>query len=139
MKSLQRFYVLFCLFSTICFSCCKTTAQTNTAAANSAGNIRPDPITQEYHLNLSENDIGKTFTITGILNNDETRGWSVLENPESRSRVTFYMSVPDNLTAACKSLKGSYVCVTGILTSSKSPWTNYLQVKEIKPYKAAEK
>lgn len=83
------------------------------------------------HSFLSEENIGQEFTIRGVLRHSAEKGFYLIENESSKSRVTFNLQVPDALSAQFESLTGKKVTVNGTLTEVQSTWTKTLLVTEI--------
>lgn len=80
---------------------------------------------------LTEENVGESITVRGkLLQNGSA--FSLIENPDSKSRVTFVLSfendaVKNQLTAKANSL----VQVSGVLTSADSTWKKGMKVLQV--------
>lgn len=83
------------------------------------------------HSFLTEEDVGETLTITGVLSG-EKGSWVLTENASSKSRVTFVLEVPADLELELEQLVSEKVTVQGILTNVRSTWTKEMKVLSIK-------
>ena len=80
------------------------------------------------HSFLTEENIGENITITGLLGKNGS-SFTLLENPDSKSRVTFILTVEnDSLKKKLSSQAGNIVQVSGILTSVSSTWQKGMKV-----------
>ena len=80
------------------------------------------------HSYLTEENIGETITIKGRLSQNGN-SFTLLENPDSKSRVTFILTVEnDSLKKKLSSQAGNIVQVSGILTSVSSTWQKGMKV-----------
>ncbi len=86
--------------------------------------------TLRSHSYLNENDVGKIFNIEGLLQGAEGQ-WTVIENPESRSRVTFILETPLELQSTMHVLNNKSVLIRGVLIEASAVWTKKLKVIEI--------
>lgn len=81
------------------------------------------------HSYLTEENIGNEIVIKGkILKSGNN--FVLLENPESKNRVSFALEFEDE-SLKKKLTANSIVQLTGILTSSDSPWTKGMKVLKI--------
>lgn len=125
---------IFVIFLCIAFSlfACKSTEENVSAETTQALSEKKAPLpSRTNHSYLSEKNIGERVSIVGILLNDNNYGLSLLENPESKSRVTYVLSSSKEILDKCYSLIGSSVTVTGVLTSVSSPWKKALNVESV--------
>lgn len=101
----------------------KTTTKSQTVLEESSPNdtgIRHTPVMN--HSFLTEENIGETITIKGRLSQNGN-SFTLLENPDSKSRVTFIITVEnDSLKKQLSAETGNIVQISGILTSVNSPW-----------------
>jgi hypothetical protein len=144
--------LLLAVLPLLLFTCTSTSLSTGMSRSESAkqqnADISSEPvisfpiISETPHENsahnyssLSENDVGKNITLTGLLEFSDGE-YRLITNPKSRSRVTFMLlfDAPNEpvLNAAQKNqihlYAGQTVTVTGILTKADSPWTKELAV-----------
>ena len=85
------------------------------------------PVLPVNHSYLTEENIGETITIKGRLSQNGN-SFTLLENPDSKSRVTFIISVEnDSLKKKLSAETGNIVQISGILTSVASPWQKGLK------------
>lgn len=89
--------------------------------------ISLNPITSA--VELSEDSIGKTFTFSGTLKENNGFYWMNF-NEASRSKVTIYLDVPSELQLSMQNNIGKTVKITGILTKP-GIWTKYIEVTKI--------
>ncbi|AEE17813.1 hypothetical protein [Treponema brennaborense] len=120
----------------LCFSGCQSdkngnkgtetavSVQTVTAASGSV------LVPAASHSYLNENNIGEVLSVTGFLRGSDGK-WTLLENPESKSRVTFILIVPAELEGFFSTLNEASVTVTGILTEASAVWTKTLAVTAV--------
>ena len=127
-------------------SCCsskqknkaQTTSQTvETSQTVQETTIAPAPLAAERpnlsvnHSYLTEENVGESITVRGkLLQNGSA--FSLIENPDSKSRVTFVLTfendaVKNQLTAKANSL----VQVSGVLTSADSTWKKGMKVLQV--------
>lgn len=90
----------------------------------------PTILTITNHSFLTEEDVGKTLSITGVLFG-EKGNWILTENASSKSRVTFVLEVPADLELELEQLVSEKVTVTGTLTNVYSTWKKAMTVTEI--------
>ena len=83
------------------------------------------------HSFLTEEDVGETLTITGVLSG-EKGSWVLTENASSKSRVTFVLEVPADLELELEQLVSEKVTVTGTLTNVYGTWKKAMKVLSIK-------
>ena len=86
------------------------------------------------HSYLTEMNIGENISVKGRLIKDDS-GWSLLENENSRSRVTFVLEFDENQKWPMdyiSSLVNNNVEISGILSSVQSTWVKVIKVVEIK-------
>jgi hypothetical protein len=83
------------------------------------------------HSFLTEEDVGETLTIAGVLSG-EKGNWVLTENASSKSRVTFVLEVPADLELELEQHVSEKVTVQGILTNVRSTWTKEMKVLSIK-------
>lgn len=125
---MKKVFFIFCIcsFSILIQSCASTSAknkenvviQTNNQTNGSELLFRG----LQNHSSLSEENIGQTINISGILQKNDT-SFYLIENPESRSRVTFIIYVQNQEDISlCSSLLNKKVNIKGILTETPSPW-----------------
>lgn len=111
------------------------TSQTAPAAQESSREFKPlaadGANLSVNHSYLTEENVGESITVRGkLLQNGSA--FSLIENPESKSRVTFVLSfendaVKNQLTAKANSL----VQVSGVLTSADSTWKKGMKVLQV--------
>ena len=82
------------------------------------------------HSFLTEEDVGETLTITGVLSGEKGR-WVLTENASSKSRVTFVLEVPADLELELEQLVSEKVTVTGTLTNVYGTWKKAMKVLSI--------
>ena len=90
----------------------------------------PTILTITNHSFLTEEDVGETLTITGVLSG-EKGNWVLTENASSKSRVTFVLEVPTDLELELEQLVSEKVTVTGTLTNVYGTWKKAMTVTEI--------
>lgn len=86
------------------------------------------------HSYLTEKNIGENISVKGRLIKDDS-GWILLENENSRSRVTFVLEFDEEKNFSKKVLSNMLnkeVEISGILTSVPSTWVKGIKVVEIK-------
>ena len=83
------------------------------------------------HSFLTEKNIGETITVKGkLLRNGNS--FRLIENPVSKSRVTFDLEVnDDSLIKKLQELVDQTITITGELTEASSPWTKKMKVTKI--------
>ncbi len=85
------------------------------------------------HSWLTQEHAGSTLSITGRLAGSQSEGFILIENPESRSQVTFHLKVTKRHTLKHLSRRrGESVTLSGILLDVSSPWDKTLQVKSVR-------
>lgn len=85
----------------------------------------------QNHSFLSQENVGSQITITGVLSVNKGV-FSLKENADSRSAVTFVLEVKGNLMRyKLKKRNGKTVTVTGTLTEATSTWTKKMKVQKI--------
>ena len=107
----------------------KTTVKSQSAqeewSATETG-IRYTPVMN--HSFLTEENIGENITIKGLLSQNGN-SFILLENPDSKSRVTFMLTVEnDSLKKQLSAQAGNIVQISGILTSASSTWQKGMKV-----------
>lgn len=81
------------------------------------------------HSYLTEENIGNKISIRGkIVQNGEK--FILLENPDSKSRVSFVLEFEDE-SLKQKLSDGSVVQLSGLLTSAESPWKKGMKVSRV--------
>ena len=84
------------------------------------------------HSMLTEEAVGSEISVTGLLTVKKD-SFSLRENPDSRSAVTFVLEVKGwCLKRKLKKLNGKIITVTGTVTKADSVWTKGMKVQEIK-------
>ena len=80
---------------------------------------------------LSQENVGETISVSGkLLNNGNS--FTLIENPDSRSRVSFILEVTDAETKkTLQEFAGKIVTLTGELTDASSTWTKRMKVLKI--------
>ncbi len=115
---------------TSCASSKKAEAQPETAAVENHNlQIKPadlDIKTTVNHSYLTEEDIGKTVIITGVLQKGSVN-YFIKENATSRSAVTITIVGTETADADLAKLVGNTVSITGKLTAASSPWSKEIQ------------
>ena len=111
------------------------TSQTAPAAQESSRELKPlaadGANLSVNHSYLTEENVGESITVRGkLLQNGSA--FSLIENPDSKSRVTFVLTfendaVKNQLTAKANSL----VQVSGVLTSADSTWKKGMKVLQV--------
>ena len=81
------------------------------------------------HSFLKEENIGQNFEITGLLSFSEFGNWVLIENPKSKSKVTFILEVSEELQKDFEQRKDNPVTVAGILTKVNGTWSKELKVE----------
>ena len=81
------------------------------------------------HSYLTEENIGNEIVIKGKLIKSGSN-FALLENPDSKSRVSFSLEFEDE-SLKQKLTAGSFVQLSGILTSSESPWKKSMKVLKV--------
>lgn len=108
-----------------------TSGDSDTVFFEKVGDInRPLRINHSF---LTEEHIGSSVTITGILGGSLEEGYYIMENADSRSRVTFVLEEdPDALDvySFLDAFEGQ-VTVTGVLTGVSSPWKKTMTVLNV--------
>ena len=126
---MKRILICVLLISSVLFviSCATKTAAGKTAETSVNSDFRYKPSVN--HSYLTEENIGDEIVIKGkIVKNGNN--FILLENPDSKSRVSFALEFED------ESLKGKLtasgiVQISGVLTSSESPWTKGMKVLKV--------
>lgn len=81
---------------------------------------------------LSSEDVGEVISVSGKLLKNGS-GFTLIENPDSRSRVTFILEVSDaEINKTLQEFAGKTVTVTGELTDASSTWTKKMKVLSVK-------
>lgn len=129
MKVNKLKYLIFA-FIILCASC-RSNKSANTEAFSQT-NVKVKPVVQTVsnHSSLTEKHIGSSFTIKGNLV-ETASSWILIENPTSRSKVTFTLDIPNELKPICAEKVNTFVTISGLLTEVKSPWNKSLSVKSI--------
>ena len=88
------------------------------------------------HSFLTDKNVGDKLTIRGIFGQNQD-GYILIENPTSRSRVTFSLVFAETEDSATLQQKYSqyvdtFVEIEGTLLSAASPWSKKMQVSNIK-------
>lgn len=88
------------------------------------------------HSFLTDKNVGEKLTIRGIFGQNQD-GYILIENPTSRSRVTFSLVFAETENSATLQQKYSqyvdtFVEIEGTLLSAASPWSKKMQVSNIK-------
>lgn len=83
------------------------------------------------HSSLRDKDIGLALEITGRLEFSDGLSFTLRENPESRSAVSFELVDADSFTPALRKKTGQIVTVAGTLVGVSSPWKKQLSVRQI--------
>lgn len=123
-------YLSFVFAFFLCVSCRSNKSSTIESTSQIEPEIKSLVQVVSNHSFLTTNDIGNSFTIKGkLLKNDSN--WILIENPTSRSRVTFVLDVPSSLNDVCVQKVNTIVTVSGILTDVKSAWGKSLSVKAV--------
>lgn len=82
------------------------------------------------HSFLAEENIGQKVVIAGELKKGSVN-YYIVETPESKSKVTFTIVVPETLIDSAEVLVDKKVKATGILTAASSPWKKEMELTEI--------
>lgn len=83
------------------------------------------------HSYLSEENIGETVSVQGLLSQNGDN-FVLFENPDSKSRVTFELTVKDKkIKEELKNQIGNTVKVSGKLTAVPSTWTKKITVLKV--------
>ena len=83
------------------------------------------------HSFFTEKDVGKSFSVKGKLFYKESN-WVLLENPNSRSCVSFVLEVSKEVNSLLAENEGRIVTVVGTLTKVKDTWNKTIFVISIK-------
>ena len=88
------------------------------------------------HSFLTDKNVGEKLTIRGIFGQNQD-GYILIENPTSRSRVTFSLVFAETEDSSTLQQKYSqyvdtFVEIEGTLLSAASPWSKKMQVSNIK-------
>ena len=83
------------------------------------------------HSYLTEKNVGEPIAIKGkLIQNDDS--FSIVENPASKSRVTFILEVEDaSLIEQLKELTGKTITLSGELLEASSIWTKKMKVLKV--------
>lgn len=81
------------------------------------------------HSYLTEENIGQEIVVKGKIIKGGS-SYSLLENPDSKSRVSFVLEFEDESLKE-KLTAGSLVQLSGILTSAESPWKKGMKVLKV--------
>lgn len=134
MKQKTIIRIFFAIVFVTCISC-----QTNKKASNekvqniqkvNIGTTNEIPLMVSNHSYLTEEDIGKTFSIGGKLSGENSK-WVLSENPTSKSKVTFILEVPSSLEKLFEENNNKIVTVKGKLTKVESAWKKHLLVESL--------
>lgn len=90
----------------------------------------PLAVTVSNHSFLTEENIGETVSIVGELQQIEKQ-WLLIENPKSKSRVTFVLEDFSSMKKNLTEYLGKAVKITGVLTAVDGAWTKTLSVSSI--------
>ncbi len=102
----------------------------STASDSSDNSFRHEKLAN--HSFLTEKNIGESFAIYGlIVKNGED--FVLIENPKSKSRVSFILTFEEDYLKEKVALKANVTAeISGILVSVESPWRKGLKVVDIK-------
>ena len=95
--------------------------------------IKPNFNFPVNHSYLTEKNIGESLSVKGRLLKNE-KGFILLENEKSKSRVTFILEFNENQKFTedfISSLLNKEVEISGILTSVQSTWVKGIKVNKI--------
>lgn len=83
------------------------------------------------HSYLTEKNVGEIITVKGkLLQNEDS--FRLLENPTSKSRVTFILEVEEvSLKKELQALSSQTITVNGELTDASSTWTKKMKVLKV--------
>ena len=135
-------------FSISCASNNGTSKTTSTTAQEASTTTQESSTTEDAsdstilfnrpvsHSFLTDKNVGEKLTIRGIFGQNQD-GYILIENPTSRSRVTFSLVFAETEDSAILQQKYSqyvdtFVEIEGTLLSAASPWSKKLQVSNIK-------
>ena len=83
------------------------------------------------HSYLTEKNIGETVSVQGLLSQNGDN-FVLFENPDSKSRVTFEITVKDKkIKEELKKQTGNTVKVSGELNAVLSTWTKKITVLKV--------
>ena len=148
---MKNTFIIALIITTAALTSCCSSSQKNKAKQTSqtaAETSQTAPVAQESsrefkplaadganlsvnHSYLTEENVGESITVRGkLLQNGSA--FSLIENPDSKSRVTFVLTfendaVKNQLTAKANSL----VQVSGVLTSADSTWKKGMKVLQV--------
>lgn len=81
---------------------------------------------------LSAKDEGLEITVTGLFTRGADGTASLINNPESRSKVSFILSDPKGLLATNDAPKdGDTITILGIITDASTTWEKHLELVAI--------
>ena len=81
----------------------------------------------QNHSFLTEENVGESVVVIGLLQKKDNN-WILVENPNSRSRVTFYLEVSESFEKMFLAHDGKKVKITGVLTKVRNSWTKEMVV-----------
>lgn len=129
---MKRFAICILVISSLLFiSACATNkvvekAVNDTQTSSTASfNYKPS-VTHSY---LTEENIGQEIIVKGKIIKGGS-SYTLLENPDSKSRVSFVLDFEDESLKE-KLTAGSIVQLSGILTSAESPWKKGMKVLKV--------
>ena len=126
---MKRILICVLLISSVLFviSCATKTATGKTAETSVSSDFRYKP--SASHSYLTEENIGDEIVIKGkIVKNGNN--FVLLENPDSKNRVSFALEFEDESLKEKLTASG-IVQISGVLTSSESPWTKGMKVLKV--------
>jgi|GEM_PF-5527357 len=126
---MKRILIYVLLISSFLFlSSCATKKQPEKAVENTKdSSFKYTPSVN--HSYLTEENIGQEIVVKGKIIQDGS-SFTLLENPESKSRVSFFLDFEDDSLKE-KLTAGSLVQISGILTSAESPWKKGMKVLKV--------
>lgn len=83
------------------------------------------------HQLLTEDNIGETVTITGVLQRGEGNFFTI-ENASNKNAVNFIIYVPDEMLNQCEELVYKKITMEGILVAAPTKWKKEIDLVKIK-------
>ncbi|MBQ1710257.1 MAG: hypothetical protein II032_04000 [Treponema sp.] len=129
---MKRIAICILVISSLLFISACTTNKVVEKAGNDTQTYSTTPFQYKpsvSHSYLTEENIGQEIVVKGKIIKDGS-SYTLLENPDSKSRVSFVLDFEDESLKE-KLSAGSLVQLSGILTSAESPWKKGMKVLKV--------
>ncbi|MCR4790319.1 MAG: hypothetical protein K5839_04495 [Treponemataceae bacterium] len=129
---MKKILVIVAIFSLVLISCATNSKLVEEKPVAGIDDL-PFSAFSMGHSYLTEKNIGEKVTVTGLFLQNES-GFVLLENSDSKSRVSFILEFDKKKKFQLSSYVNQKVEISGVLTSAESPWKKGLKVESIRLY-----